>query len=416
MVPVVRGAIVVAAVAGGFVGGYLLKNPPLRSTSAGPAPVPAAEVRAKPRSAVTVVMTDTVMPRPATTRTVERPRSADVALAPPPIQPPLYPAPQSGEADVVDPTDPAFQMIKNELGIKTTIRDRKEPLPAVLVAAQKDDLPAIAPPPVPMVGPTPKLETPRINIDMPRIPDHVPPNSICLLNSRDVELDFEVTKVGLSKIKAVELWTSRDGHFWQRTDRQEGARSPFRTRLGSEGDYGFRLVFESETGQRTPDPKQGERAELSMILDTTPPRITIGLPRPVRNEPGKVRLEWNVVDAHLDRAFLRIEYSEDGNHWMPVDSAANLRPDAGSFDWAIPPGLPPRVLFRFTARDKAGNVSIVPTMDKVAIDLVVPEGRLTGVRARGSEPQRGPMPRVVETAGVPGFWGSFLTPGVRLEF
>ena len=97
-----------------------------------------------------------------------------------------------------------------------------------------------------MTGPTPKLEmAPTITVGP------VPPAAkpVPLLNSRAVELDFEVTRAGLSKIKAVELWTTRDGGAtWKQTDRMEGARPPFRTRLGSEGEYGFRLVFESESG------------------------------------------------------------------------------------------------------------------------------------------------------------------------
>jgi len=176
-----------------------------------------------------------------------------------------------------------------------------------------------------------------------------------------------------------------------------GARSPFRTRLGSEGHYGFRLVFESESGMRTQEPKPGASPELCVELDVTAPTIAIHPPEAIAGQPGKVRLSWEMKDRHLDDTFVRLEYSEDGTTWQPINSQATSKHSVGrTYEWTPPPGLPPRVLLRVTARDLAGNYAMVTSNQKAVIDLVAPEGKLTGLRTPGPEPEPGPMPREVQ--------------------
>jgi hypothetical protein len=306
-------------------------------------------------------------------------------------------------SEPVDPNDPALRMIKDALNIKTTILDKAAPPPVILADAKRDADPVPAPP-IPMAGPPPRLDSPepRFADRPPMIPNTPAARPVPLLNNRAVELDFEVTRAGLSKVRAVELWTTRDGGTtWKQTDRMEGSRPPFRTRLGSEGEYGFRLVFESESGMRTPEPKPGQSPELVLELDTTPPRVAIGVPRPVVGEPGKVILTWSAADAHLDRdpSATSPEYSTDGQTWQPIErQATGLGPYGGSCEWTLPPGAPSRVLLRVTVRDKAGNVGSAVTSDKVSVDLVPPEGKVTGVRVQGQGPEPGPMPHEVRAA------------------
>jgi hypothetical protein len=98
-------------------------------------------------------------------------------MAPPPIvDPDVKPAtalgpPQPARKDYpVDPLDAAgMAMIRRELGHKTTVLDKSEPLPAVLADAQKTPPPAE---PLPMGGPMPRLEPPPA-LAAPMI-DHAP--------------------------------------------------------------------------------------------------------------------------------------------------------------------------------------------------------------------------------------------------
>jgi hypothetical protein len=325
---------------------------------------------------------------------------------PPEMRPPPLPASPATD-DQIDPTDPRYQMIKNSLGIKTTL-EPAGPTPAVLADAKANrDGPTVAKDDVPrlQVGPTP----PRFDAPPARPP-------VRLVNNRSVAIEFEVTRFGLSKVKTVELWVTRsNGGAWHKMDEMAGSQSPFRARLGSDGEYGFKLVFESESGMRSPAPRMGQIPDLVLELDTTPPQLAIFAPRPVPDQPGKVILSWSMTDTNPDRssAATRLEYSADGQTWQPIELPGG-RPSWDTYEWTLPPGVPPKVLLRLTARDKAGNVATAASSDKVSIDLVAPEGKITGVRPPVAEPDKGPMPRVVEAK--PGSWGTPPFSGIRFEY
>jgi len=395
----VRAGLIAVAVLGAFAGGYFLKSSARLMTAAPESP----SVAAIPSTTKGTVAHTTARGR--WTMDTDRPYLAMPPSADPPeLRPPPLPATPTSD-DQVDPSDPAFQMIKNSLGIKTTL-DPAGPTPAVLADAkaapigptiQKDESP-------PMVGAAPRFDAP------PARP------SVKLVNNRSLALDFEVTKSGLSKVKTVELWVTRNGGAtWHKMDEMAGCQSPFSARLGSDGAYGFTMVFVSESGMRSPEPRAGQPPELSMELDTTPPHLDIFPPRPVPDQPGKVVMSWSMTDANPDRSptATRLEYSADGQTWESIALPAG-RPNWGTYEWTLPPGVPPKVLFRLTARDKAGNVTTAVTNEKVSIDLVAPEGKITGVRSQEADPDRGPMPRVVEA--IPDFWGMPSLGGLRFEY
>src|SRR5687767_4256710 len=210
MARLLRTALVVAAVVGAFAGGYLMKNVPTFSWAAAePAPVADATPppTAKAVTQTTVRATSTVamtvrVPHPRTvvthTRTVEVPVLRMPDLAPPPmptpkaapstiILPPIAVA-EPPKLDPVDPNDPALRMIKDAMGIKTTILDRSAPLPIVLTDAKRDSEPPLIAPPVPMADPPRKLESQRFDPDSPVIalPPY-PAKPVPLLNNRAVE-------------------------------------------------------------------------------------------------------------------------------------------------------------------------------------------------------------------------------------
>lgn len=401
MSPLLRGGLAAAGLAGAFAAGFLLK------------PVPAARPARAPAE------TQVALKPPAPAPDIRIPD-----LAPPPIQDAaVKPAtelgsPQAAKPEPPDPLDLAgMAMIRRELGHKTTILDKNEPLPAVLVNAGTSppvptadlDIPIRGP--APMGGPMPRLDPPPMPA-MPTItlPPPLPPGGppaaepapVPLVNTRAVALDFEVTKSGPSKVTAVELWTTRDGGAtWAKTDRMAGCASPFRTRLGSDGEYGFRLVMESESGMRSPEPKAGEKPDLRLVLDTTPPSLDGLAIGPMGGSPDNVRIQWEMFDAHLDAKGVRIEYSTDGRTWHPagLDSNGPHQVRGGDFRiwmavWKVPPGLPHRVMLRVTARDQAGNEATAELPKQVSIDLVAPAGKVTGVCR--SEAEVGPMPREVD--------------------
>ncbi|HVK13293.1 MAG TPA: hypothetical protein VM597_31355, partial [Gemmataceae bacterium] len=317
----------------------------------------------------------------------------------------------------VKPTDAEFKLIAKALGHKTTLDD------GPVVPAGGAALPPLpVPPPVPKVEidlpaapaaqPMPRLDAVPLPpaLDIPRIPDPAPPapEAKVVLNRREVSFDFQVTKVGPSKVKAVELWATRDaGQSWQKYDRRPGAQSPLNTHLGGEGEYGFKLVFESESGMRTPEPGPGTKADLQAELDLSPPAVQM---RPFQAGPdGTVSIRWTMTDKNLATDRTRIEYSPDGRAWHVITRGQAVGPDERSvignyaFHWRMPGDLPHHLHVRVTAVDLAGNESAATLPQPSSIDLIVPEGKLTGVGTpRGTE--AGPMPRVVRPIQVFSHW------------
>lgn len=388
-----RFGLAIGALAGTFAAGFYLKpTPPVRYAAAAP---PASQPAAAPIH-----------------------------------DPQVKPAVVLGAPEPADPLDAAgMAMIRKEMALQTTILDKSEPVPAVLVEARRrrlkeeENSPQVCGPgvlldnmavaqqpsssPVPTGGPMPRLDPPplpdipRINVSPPPPPPsiHVPPlgSATRPVNDRNVALDFALTRTGSSPVKAVELWTTRDGGAtWAKTDRMTGCASPFRTRLGSDGQYGFRMVFESEAGMRSPEPKPGESADQTIWLDTTPPRIADLSLGPVPGAPDKVRVRWTMTDGHLDYQRVRIEYSTDGRTWLPAAIDPNVPHDSKvgtSRAWKVPPGLPHRVMLRVTVRDTAGNETTAELPQPVSIDLVAPAGKVTGLHGPGLEV--GPTPREV---------------------
>jgi hypothetical protein len=388
MSPLRRSGLVVVGLMAAFAGGYFVKNVPTLTVSA---PQMVAEKSAKkyPSAATAAPTRMTASKHTIDFPAVARREKPDV----PPVPIIDFDKRESPPANAVpDESDPAFQLIKRQFDIKTTVLGDPQPVLPVLAQAKNNESP---PTPEPMLGPTPRLDMPPFpnnSLDPPPPPNAPPVKHTKLVNSRAITFDFEVTKTGTSKVTATELWTTRDGgKTWQRTDRMDGCQSPFRTRLGSEGEYGFRLVFESESGMRSPEPKPGQAPEICMQLDTTPPKISLLPPEPA-DTPGSVLIRWSRSDS-TDAGSVQLEYSNDGESWQSIDKVAYR---TGQYKWSVPPDVPSQVFLRLIAEDDAGNVAIAQSGKKVVVDLVAPEGKLTGVRTEPVEPEVGPMPRLVE--------------------
>jgi hypothetical protein len=376
--------LVGSAVVAAFFGGYLLHLKPrvanetaIPPAAANKAPEPAVALGPSPAQTPIILIPPIEpppMPEPVTL--VADSKRTTTEFPPTPILNFDSPPPAPRADDAINPNDPTFLLMKRQLGIKTT---------SILA-----DLPPLGP--APGMDPQPLTESPKLDIP-PRVISTFP---VKLVNKRDLLLDFEVTRLGSSKIAAVELWTTRDGgQTWSCADKMAGCKSPFKTRLGSEGEYGFRLVFESESGLRTAEPSVGTSPDMLVELDVSAPKVSLVGVEPA-GPPGKVWINWKMSDSHLDAEATQLEYSTDGCDWRSIELPSPMHTGEQYFqDWTVPDDVPAHVLIRITARDFAGNVTTIQTPHKVLIDLVAPEGKLTGVRVEGSEAEMGPMPRLI---------------------
>jgi len=213
------------------------------------------------------------------------------------------------------------------------------------------------------------------------------------VNSPEVTLEYDISKVGPSGIASVELWmTQNDGQTWERyawdpeVKGITGAGRQQRTiELPGDGIYGFNLIVKSRAGMGKAPPRPGDTPEMRIEVDTIPPAVQLYSPVPDTQKSNTLVLSWTARDNNLAQAPVTLEWAErrDDNKWHPI--AANL-PNSGRHAWLLPDSLPVQVYLRIRVRDLAGNESIAVTPEPQVVDLTEPEGRLVGVSVLPKRP------------------------------
>ena len=274
-------------------------------------------------------------------------------------------------------------------------------------------------PPVPDVKPIP-LPVPVVS------PPPAPP--VRYVNKPDLEFDYEISKKGKSGVKAVSLFVRDpnvdcevprelkvqdpnmlDGHWRPSNSADNG--EPLRYTMPKEGRYEFRLGVTAGNGNAS-KPEDGDRADVVVVLDITPPTIRRFSAEPHRADTSQVVLTCEYDDDHLGpSAPVVFEYrAGTTGKWSLIEATVERQlPDvtpahkgdrairARQAEWVIPKNAPAEVAVRVTVTDLAGNVA-ARTIDRLNLDTTVPEGKLTGVRAVEPKPeqkkddQRGPLP------------------------
>jgi hypothetical protein len=223
-------------------------------------------------------------------------------------------------------------------------------------------------------------------------------------NTTHLELDYEVAECGPSDIGSVDLWLTRDnGRNWERFREEQagphaagnmtGSSGPDRRTvtvdLPCEGLYGFTIILKSQAGLCRQPPVAGEAPEIRVEVDTTAPSVWMFGPKADTRQKDAVILTWDVTDKNPTNT-VTLEWSTDPKAgWQLIAETTGSpnpvmpdHPDAKCYVWKMPPGTPPKVYLRATARDAAGNSGVAETPDAVLIDLKEPRGRLVSVRAR----------------------------------
>lgn len=202
-----------------------------------------------------------------------------------------------------------------------------------------------------------------------------------VINTPQITLEYEVTKVGPSALGKVELWvTQDDGKSWRFLADDPDLKSPIIADLPGEGTYGFCLVLHSGAGLTRGAPLAGDAPEIRVEVDTTPPVAQLYRPEPDPQVRDALLISWTATDKNLAQNPISLQWADraDGN-WQHI---ANNLPNTGRYTWQLPANLPYRVYLRLIARDNAGNISTAQTPDSVLVDLNKPEGKLVGIVGR----------------------------------
>jgi len=221
-----------------------------------------------------------------------------------------------------------------------------------------------------------------------------PPPTAKLVNQRQVQLDYEVGKMGPSGVGAVEVWTTLDeGESWTLASTESFAQtgmaltanpaSPVRNKiplnLQREGiPQGFTLVAKSKAGLGRPSPQKGELAQIRLEYDTTAPEATLFSPVPDPDQRNHLLLSWKASDKNLAINPVTIEWANQlEGPWHKIGNRELA--NTGRVSWLVPPGTPPTVHLRLTVKDQAGNLGVAQTQQPILVDLTIPEVNILGL-------------------------------------
>lgn len=195
-------------------------------------------------------------------------------------------------------------------------------------------------------------------------------------------LKYKVEGAGPGGPATVELWVTQDGgRSWFRKGEDPDKVSPFPVDLGGEGTFGLRTVARAASGLGDPSPAPGDPPDLTVEVDSTPPSVQM-LPPVVGTGAnlGKVAVRWRATDVHLGPrpVVLSWKTEQPGSRWQPITEAIE---NTGSYLWAVPANLPPRIHLRVDAVDTAGNRGHAETPEgsPVFIDRTRPRSRIIGL-------------------------------------
>jgi hypothetical protein len=212
------------------------------------------------------------------------------------------------------------------------------------------------------------------------------------VNSTIVKLNYSVT-VGPSGIKKVTLWRQEDKQPWTIVpnawnpagDKEAPAVLPGerpKTQplelvddVKKDGVYGYIIVVESRAGTSGKEPKPGDPAQTTVVVDTTPPALQMSDPKVRANgtaaQGALVDIIWQASDKNMAPAPITLEFAEKNTGpWRVI---AEKIENTGKFTWAVPPTEPYSFFVRVTAVDRAGNIGQAVSPQNVVVDLTVPQ-------------------------------------------
>src|SRR5690606_17794912 len=137
-----------------------------------------------------------------------------------------------------------------------------------------------------------------------------------------------------------------------------------------DGEYWFSVRTKTSSGLTYPaGPHQ---AGLKVLVDTEKPEFKLDL---TEVEPGRIELDWEISDEHLNLDSLKLELLEPSlNLWETVDFRSAR---SGRTSWKVSKaGL---VEVRGSVQDAAGNVTEIATQTIIA--GMMPEGPQGGTRS-----------------------------------
>jgi len=216
-----------------------------------------------------------------------------------------------------------------------------------------------------------------------QIPAYEPPAPVGhrTVKSRQFNIDYRIDDIGPSGVSTIELFVSQNnGDKWYRYGLDEDHRSPFEVEVPSDGVYGFVMRVVSGAGLTDPPPQPGERPEISIVVDSSPPVVNLfPLQQGQGADANRILITWKAADQKMADRPIALSYAANPNG--PWQQISDWLPNTGQYIWNVGQGIPPRLYVRVVARDAAGNLARVDTPQPVLVDLAKPTARIVDVES-----------------------------------
>lgn len=284
-------------------------------------------------------------------------------------------------AQTVDKAGNAGAIETNLIPAETTVKQPKTLQELPRETAADTALKPIETDPAPM-------ET-RVQKPIPEENPSMPAHQI--LNSTHAELAYQIDQVGASGVGKVEVWLTADaGKSWKKLCEDKKKKSPVEFDLPGEGVYGLSLVVTNGYGAGDPPPAKGDQPDCWIEVDTTKPVAQLTSVKPLlENKTGALQIAWTASDKNLGSDCVGLSYATSKNGpWMPI--AKGLAND-GMYKWAVPHDAGGEFFVRLEVTDKAGNMTICESTDKVVLDQSHPRAKVIGVTVKDVRPATPPI-------------------------
>ena len=183
-----------------------------------------------------------------------------------------------------------------------------------------------------------------------------------LVNSLRFTLEYDVESVGPSGIAKIDLWGTTDqGRTWRMFGDDPDRRSPIEVSTPAEGTYGFRMVVQSGTGLSDRPPVSGDKPDVWVTVDLTPPqaRFTAITP-PTAQTSGEWQITWEAQDQQLANRPVSLFFSPSPQGpWYPIATGLD---NTGLHRWRPDQRVPEAVHLRMKIRDAAGNEAVIDSL------------------------------------------------------
>jgi RNA polymerase sigma factor (sigma-70 family) len=210
--------------------------------------------------------------------------------------------------------------------------------------------------------------------------------TVLRVSSKTFVLHYKTVSAPDVSISAVELWYTGDGRTWQKFAEQDDTRKPFTVKVNEEGRHGFTMVVRSGTAFSQPRPRPGEKPEVWVDVNLTPPTVALFAPVFIVSKPGhsKAILRWTATGKNLAARPITLSFAGTANG--PATPIATDLANTGKAVWQLPPNLPEAIWIRLHVADRDGNVITVMTgPTRVVREPSRPEGTIIGVEPAKEE-------------------------------